>query len=150
MVGSLTRAKGPARSLSGTERAARSVLHRRLAGAKRIEARRPWRSSTCVCALGAPNSAIIEGLLLGPAVRTSLARVREVIKVCPTPRRRSDLSPGAGSGASTASHNQTRPFASARRRTGGPGTSRVRCGAGFAKVAKVWFARGFARTCSPG
>jgi hypothetical protein len=28
-----------------------------------------------------------------------------------------------------------------------PGTSRAPCGAGF---AKVWFARGFARTCSPG
>jgi hypothetical protein len=38
---------------------------------------------------------------------------------CPTPRRRSDLSPGAGSGASTAS--QTRPFASAKRRRVDPG-----------------------------
>jgi hypothetical protein len=72
------------------------------------------------------------------------ARVRaRLIKACPTPRRRSDLPPGPGSGASTAS--QTRPFASARRRTGGPGTSRAPGGAGF---AKVWFAR-FARTCSP-
>jgi hypothetical protein len=53
--------------------------------------------------------------------------------------------PGPGSRASTAS--QTRPFASARRGTSGPGTSRAPCGAGF---AKVWFARGFARTCSPG
>jgi nuclease-like protein len=44
-------------------------------------------------------------------------------RACPAPRRRSDLSPGPGSGASTASH--TRPFASARRRTGGPGTSRA-------------------------
>jgi hypothetical protein len=75
-----------------------------------------------------------------------LARVRaRGSRACPTPRRRSDLPPGPGSGASTAS--QTRPFASARRRTGGPGTSRAPCGAGF---AKVWFARGFARTCSPG
>jgi hypothetical protein len=72
-------------------------------------------------------------------VGLSLARARG--KACPTPRRRSDLSPAAG--ASTAS--QTRPFASARRRRGGPGTSRAPCGAGF---AKVWFARGFARTCS--
>jgi hypothetical protein len=38
--------------------------------------------------------------------------------------------------ASTAS--QIRPSASAQRQTGGPGTSRAPCGAGF---AKVWFAR---------
>ena len=50
--------------------------------------------------------------------------------------------PAPGSGASTAS--QTRPFASARRRTGGPGTSRAPCGARF---AKVWFARG-SRECA--
>jgi hypothetical protein len=56
----------------------------------------------------------------------------------PTPRLESGLiSPGPGSGASTAS--QTRPFASARRQTGRPGTVRAPCGAGF---AKVWFARG--------
>jgi len=61
-------------------------------------------------------------------------RVREAIKACPTPRRRSDLSPGPGSGASTAS--QTRLFASARRRTGGPGTSRAPCEAGFAKGSR--------------
>ena len=74
-----------------------------------------------------------------PAVRTP-ARARGSLRL-----EGGLISPGAGSGASTAS--QTRPFASARRRASGPGTSRATCGAGF---AKVWFARGFARTCSPG
>ena len=48
------------------------------------------------------------------------------------PRRRSDLSPGPGLGASTAS--QTRPFASARRRTGGPENLSGAVRSGCAKV----------------
>ena len=62
-----------------------------------------------------------------PAVRTSRR---------PAPRLEGGLiSPGPGSGASTAS--QTRPFASARRRTGGPGTSRAPCGAGSRKLVRA-------------
>jgi hypothetical protein len=53
----------------------------------------------------------------------------------PAPRLEGSLiSPGPESGVSTAS--QTRPFASARRRKGGPGTSRAPCRAGFASLVR--------------
>jgi hypothetical protein len=62
----------------------------------------------------------------------------------PMPRTRSGLIARAGSGASAAS--QTRPFATARRRTGGPGGPRARCGAGFASFGS----RGSREPARPG
>jgi hypothetical protein len=62
----------------------------------------------------------------------------------PHPRRRSDLSPAPGSGASTAS--QTRH---SQAREGERKWTRDLSGAVRSRFAKVWFARGFARTCSP-
>jgi hypothetical protein len=50
------------------------------------------------------------------------ARAREAIKACSTPRRRSDLSPGPDRApAQRLRHGHS----SARRRAGGPGTSRA-------------------------
>ncbi|MBA2594152.1 MAG: hypothetical protein M3495_08720 [Pseudomonadota bacterium] len=61
----------PARGLSGTERAARSLLRRRLAGAKRIEAVLKPEAAKALADLrtGRTYSAIIEGLLLAEHVQ---------------------------------------------------------------------------------
>jgi len=84
------------------------------------------------------------------ALRAAAVLLSELSAPCPavrTPRRPAPrlegglISPGPGSGASTAS--QTRPFASARRRTGGPGTSGAPVRSRFAKVGS----RG--RLCEP-
>ena len=58
----------PTRGLSGTARAARSLLRRRLAGAKRVEAVLKPEAAAALAELrertGRTYSAIIEGLLL--------------------------------------------------------------------------------------
>lgn len=73
MAGSLGRSKGSARGLSGTARAARSLLRRRLAGAKRIEAVLKPEAAAALMDLrkrsGRTYSAIIEGLLLAERAR---------------------------------------------------------------------------------
>jgi hypothetical protein len=66
-------AKPPSRGLSGTARAARSVLRRRLAGAKRIEAVLKPEAAAALAGLrkrtGCTCTAIIEGLLLAEHAR---------------------------------------------------------------------------------
>jgi hypothetical protein len=63
----------PPRGLSGTERAARSLLRRRQAGAKRIEAVLKPEAAKALSVLqrrtGRTYSAIIEGLLLAERAR---------------------------------------------------------------------------------
>ncbi|MDQ3777202.1 MAG: hypothetical protein M3461_24020 [Pseudomonadota bacterium] len=65
-----------ARGLSGTARAARSLLRRRLAGAKRIEAVLKPEAAAALAGLGERTgrtcSAIIEGLLLAERKRAEL------------------------------------------------------------------------------
>lgn len=69
----LGRAKRSARGLSGTARAARSLLRRRLAGAKRIEAVLKPEAAAALIDLqqrtGDTYSAIIEGLLIAEHAR---------------------------------------------------------------------------------
>ena len=69
----MKRAKPPPRGLSGTARAARSLLRRRLAGAKRIEAVLKPEAAAALADLrtrtGRTYSAIIEGLLIAEHAR---------------------------------------------------------------------------------
>ena len=71
--GGRARPKAPARSSSGTARAARSLLRRHLAGAKRIEAVLKPEAAAALADLrkrtGRTYSAIIEGLLLAEHAR---------------------------------------------------------------------------------
>jgi hypothetical protein len=73
MAGSLGRAKGSPHGLSGTARAARSLLRRRLAGAKRIEAVLKPEAAAALADLrtrtGHTYSAIIEEALLAASKR---------------------------------------------------------------------------------
>ena len=73
MAGSLRRAKAPPRGSSGTAWAARSLLRRRLGGAKRIEAVLKPEAARALIDLrgrtGHTYSAIIEGLLRAAAKR---------------------------------------------------------------------------------
>ena len=66
------------KGLSGTARAARSLLRRRLAGAKRIEAVLKPEAAAALADLrertGHTYSAIIEGLLLAEGARDLLGR----------------------------------------------------------------------------
>jgi hypothetical protein len=73
MAGSLRRAKGSPQGLSGTARAARSLLRRRLAGAKRIEAVLKPEAAKALIDLrertGRTYSSIIEAALLAASKR---------------------------------------------------------------------------------
>ena len=72
----MKRTKSPPRGLSGTARAARSLLRRRLAGAKRIEAVLKPQAAAALADLrqrtGRTYSAIIEEALLAERKRVEL------------------------------------------------------------------------------
>ena len=73
MAGSLRRAKGSPQGLSGTARAARSLLRRKLGGAKRIEAVLKPEAAAALTTLrertGSTYKTIIEAALLAASKR---------------------------------------------------------------------------------